>query len=199
MSKWSHTKRFESVPGPATGGSGLWDFFGSSRSFSSCLRVLLCRASLNMGKAWAADTQEEKSDKSTQDRAAVSCSTWAVLSYSRRRSKHTSTCWPLAGSDPPVRRFLPRCTLACSLFHITLHLHPNKRPPALKSTSVWVSVPLSTRKWATEVCVEPVCALLSSPRLRRDTCSARWSHFPFRRCVAVNSTLPRYIKQKGYC
>lgn len=40
-----------SLPGPDTGGSGLWDFFGSSRSFSSCFRVLRCRASLNMGKA----------------------------------------------------------------------------------------------------------------------------------------------------
>lgn len=44
-------------PGPDTGGSGLLDFFGSSRSFSSCFRVLRCRASLNMGKAWAADAQ----------------------------------------------------------------------------------------------------------------------------------------------
>lgn len=45
------------LPGPDTGGSGLWDFFGSSLSFSSCFRVLRWRASLNMGKAWAGDTQ----------------------------------------------------------------------------------------------------------------------------------------------
>lgn len=48
------------LPGPDTGGSGLWDFFGSSLSFSSCLRVLRCRASLNMGKAWAGDAQSKQ-------------------------------------------------------------------------------------------------------------------------------------------
>lgn len=41
------------IPGPATGGSGLWDFRGSSRSFSSCFLVLLWRGSRNIGSAWA--------------------------------------------------------------------------------------------------------------------------------------------------
>ena len=45
--------KLDQSPGPATGGSGLWDFRGSSLSFSSCFLVLRWRGSRNIGKAWA--------------------------------------------------------------------------------------------------------------------------------------------------
>lgn len=44
------------------------------------------------------ETRREKSDNSSQDRAAVNSSHWAVLFYYCRRSKHTSTCWPLVAA-----------------------------------------------------------------------------------------------------
>lgn len=48
------------LPGPATGGSGLWDLRGSSLSFSSCFLVLLWRGSRNIGKAWATRSHIQK-------------------------------------------------------------------------------------------------------------------------------------------
>lgn len=52
----------DAIPGPDTGGSGLWDLTGSRRSFSSCFLVLRCRASRNMGRAWAGGVAEEKGE-----------------------------------------------------------------------------------------------------------------------------------------
>lgn len=119
-------QRLDTVPGPATGGSGLWDFFGSSRSFSSCLRVLLCRASLNMGKAWAGET----------GKTGITHHRTELLS-----AAHTEPCTSPTAEDPNTRApvdlrwqrssrvpLLPRCTLAYLLFHITLHNFVNTTP-----------------------------------------------------------------------
>lgn len=139
-----------------------------------------------------------------------------------RLRKSTSTRWPLAAA-------LPLCTLSavvrsgifmispmftfrqslCGSSHFCEH-HHNRGPPALKSTSVWANVCTSKCEWVSwkvrceqAVCVKWVYALLVSMEVAERHFSKGPDKVIFHSgaswLLSGNSSLPCYIKQKGYC